>query len=129
MLSEHEQRVLDEIERGLTGAAEAAEPGSPDTPRPAPRRGRGRHSATRALWVVGCCAGLLLLTGAVVAALAIAAAGTTSCLWWRYWRLLRDDGGIAIPPGTARDPGPTARPRRLGGQWLTRYLERISEVE
>jgi Protein of unknown function (DUF3040) len=133
MLSDHEQRVLQEIERSL--AAEAGEPRSPDTATPAPRhrsrrhRGTRRHPAIRALQAVGCLVGLLLIVGAGTAALAIAAAGILSCLAWRYWPLLRDDGG-----GTGTRPRPENAPpgsphRRLGDQWLAEYLKRISKVE
>jgi hypothetical protein len=128
VLSDHEQRVWDEIERELT--AEGRGPGGAEGAGRRHRRRDGHHPAVRAVLVaVGSIAVLLLISGAVSAALALAAATALGWLLWRCWPQLRDDAAVTLPaqtcPGTALG-GTTRRP---GAEWLSRYLKRISEVE
>jgi hypothetical protein len=84
VLSDREQRLLDELERCyLAGPA----------PRSRPRRSRsGRQPLT--LVVIACSGPLclfLLLSGAAVGAAAIAAATALGWLLWRYWPELAEE--------------------------------------
>jgi hypothetical protein len=130
VLSDHERRVLDELERSLAGdGTEPEEPDGPGVPPHAPRRWSGRSLADRALEVVGCCAGLLLVAGAAVAALAIAAAGSISWSLWRYWPVLRDDGVVPVPRWPVEVGPPAAVQPWWRGAWVTQHVRRISEEE
>jgi Protein of unknown function (DUF3040) len=130
VLSDHERRVLDELERSLAGDVAAPEdPGGPGTAHRSPRRWSGRSPADRALEAVGCSAGLLLVAGAAVAALAIAAAGALSWSLWRYWPVLRDDGVVPTPRWTAKVGSSAVVSRWLRGAWVAQHLKRISEEE
>jgi hypothetical protein len=71
---------------------------------------------------------LALMAGAAVAVLALTAAAALGWWLWRYRARLRDDGA---PPASWASgiPAPGAPPRRPGGEWISQYLKRISEVE
>ena len=98
MLSSHEQRIWDDIERFY--AAEAEEPVLP-APHPARRRRHDTHgvddlpaAVVAGLWG----AILLVLFGAVVVGLAIGAATALGWLLWRCWPSLRGlDTTSAVP--------------------------------
>ncbi|GAB3347610.1 DUF3040 domain-containing protein [Modestobacter lapidis] len=150
MLSDHERRVLAELERQL--AAETGPDGQrpdgqrPDGPRPdGPRRDRhgpggrsgrdagrvaGRAAVAVLGWttlVLGWTSVGLLITGAVTAALALAAAAGLCWVLGRYRHALHD-AGTAVPLSAGEVAGSGAVSTRPGGAWLARYLKRISEV-
>lgn len=124
MLSDHEQRVLDELERQV--AAEAHGPG-PSGP-PSRRTPHGPRSTPRSFVVVagGICA-LLVIVGVATAALALAAATALGWSLWRYWPELRDDGATTPVPRPGGEPPHRTPGRRPGSDWLSRYLARMSE--
>lgn len=128
MLSDHERRVLDEIERQL--AVEDHESGRPG-PALRQRPGRDGHQpvARAVLIIVGWLAVFLLIAGAAVAALALAVATALGWLLWRYWPELSDDGATTLSPQARQGPARGPSTRRPGGEWLSQYLKRISEVE
>ncbi len=128
MLSDHERRAWDDIERELAG--EGPDPGRAQVARRPRRRGGGRRPVARGVLVLVCCTVLVLPVIGAAAALALAAAAALGWLLWRWWPQLRDDGVVtALPPPTetGTEAGPPAR--RPGAEWLARYLKRISEVE
>ena len=156
MLSDHERRVLEELERTLTAEAESPEAqaggrdaadGSQDPgtrgrdvraatdagrahpPIPALRRWDRHRPAGRAVVVAGWLSLLLLVTGAEEAAVALVLAAGLAWSLWRFWPQLRDDGSTAALPASDRDRQPGSAARRAGAEWLSRYLKRISEVE
>jgi Protein of unknown function (DUF3040) len=90
VLSDREQRVLDELERCyLAGPAAARPSAAPSRPR---RRRSGRQPLT--LVVIASSGPLclfLLLSGAAVGAAAIAAATALGWLLWRYWPELAEE--------------------------------------
>ena len=99
MLSTHEQRIWDEIERCY--AAEVAEPVLADRP-PARRPGRGARGVDEVPAAVVACAWiaiLLVIFGAPVAGLAV---GTGTALGWalrRYWPRLGSAAPAPVHPG------------------------------
>ncbi|WP_222270108.1 DUF3040 domain-containing protein [Modestobacter marinus] len=114
MLSTHEQRIWDDVERNY--AIEIEEPVLPAA-RLANRRrlvDRGVDDLPTAV-VAGIWISIfLILFGAMSAALAVGAATTAGALLWRYWPLLRDEtaaqGPVPVrPSSTGR--GPTAADR------------------
>lgn len=127
MLSENEQRALEEIERSFD--AEAHEPVL--SPPGDLQRGRRtvEHPVARALIAVGGGIGsLLLIVGVPVAALAMGTATWLVWLLWRYWDLLSDRGESAPPASEAhRRSGRAARRRRR--QQLVEHLRRMAEAE
>ena len=128
MLSEREQRALEEIERSLTaGADEPSVPGPPSRPRR--RRRTAEHPVVRALTAVGGAAALLLLVLGVPEAAGAVATATVLVWWlWRYWPQLGDRGDIAPPlpsPQSLRRRATCRRRRRL----LVEHLRRRAEAE
>jgi hypothetical protein len=95
VLSDREQRVLDELERCYL-AGRAVE--GPPTARSRPRRSRsGRQPLTvGAIASAGPLCLFLLVSGAAVAAAAIAVAAALGWLLWRYWPQL-DENCSAAP--------------------------------
>jgi hypothetical protein len=93
VLSSHEQRIWDDIERFY--AAEAEEPvlAAPHPTHRRRREGRGVDDLPAAV-VAGVWATILLiLIGAVVAGAAVGAATALGWLLWRLWPLLRGRPG------------------------------------
>lgn len=128
MLSDHERRAWDEIERELTG--QSPDPSRTEVARRPRRRRHDQRPVARGVLVLVCCTVFLLPVTGAAAALALAAAAALGWLLWRWWPQLRDDGVVPVLPrstdaATAAD-APTRRP---GAAWLARYLKRISEVE
>ena len=125
MLSDHEQRALEELERHYaTDAREAVRPG------PAPRRrARRMHrpSGRGVLVLVGSLSVLLLVVGVPVAALALMLA---TAVVWLFWRLVsvRWNGGIAPPAAAGVQPGRGGRQGRPG-DLIRRYLRWLAEVD
>jgi hypothetical protein len=116
VLSDHEQRALDELCFG-TGDASSA-------PTQHPSGLPIRPPGFRTLVVLGGVGLVLLVLGAAVAALAWATAVTISWLAWRLWV-----GGITAQgrdePGGGAAGG---RPARTGAS-IRRYLRWLAEAE
>ncbi|HEX2075110.1 MAG TPA: DUF3040 domain-containing protein [Geodermatophilus sp.] len=127
MLSDHERRVLDELERSY--AADSHEP--PEwrgAHGPRSRRDRSRSVVRAAAVVLGSGSALLLVAGAASAALALATATGLGWLLWHSWPHLSEEAMAAWPvAGASRSrSGPDRRP---GSDWLSQYLKRLSEAE
>ncbi len=104
MLSDHELRALEELERRYEDEA----------PRPIRSRPTSRPPGRRALAVLGCISVVLLVLGAAVAALALATAGAIGWLFCYLWTHGMHGGDVA-----ARRPGQSVR----------RYLRWLAEAE
>jgi hypothetical protein len=111
VLSDHEQRALEELERsfGLESRETAA-----STP-------SSRPPGRRSLAVLECPAVVLLFLGAVVAALALASAAGIGWLSWRLWA----HGRFAGAPG---EWGTGGRSARRAGESVRRFLRWLSEA-
>jgi Protein of unknown function (DUF3040) len=114
VLSDHEQRALEELERSF-------ELESRET---AASRRSSRPPGLRSLAVLGCPAVVLLFLGAVVAALALASAAGIGWLSWRLWAH-RAHGGFAGAPG---EWGTGRRSARRAGESVRRFLRWLSEA-
>jgi hypothetical protein len=112
VLSDREQRVLEELERRFD-----AEGRGPDASRWSGRRA-SRPPGARVVAVLGCVSIALLLTGVAAAAVALATATAIGWLFWRAWTL-RADGGAGVASlflgaghgrsGSGRPPGESIR--------------------
>jgi hypothetical protein len=110
VLSDHEQRTLDELERSL-----AADPFGGTASAGPPGRFRGSAVVGAAL---ACICVALLLTGVPAAALAIATAAGIGWLFWWLWS--RRDG--------AAGPGQRGA-RRRPGESIRQFLRWLAEAE
>ncbi|MGY1763676.1 hypothetical protein ACI79G_01160 [Geodermatophilus sp. SYSU D00779] len=121
MLSDHEQRVWDDVERSWAEEAE-----EPPRPAPLPRRRAPRDPADLPAPVVAGAWGaiLLVLFGALTAGLAVGVSTALGWALWRYWprpgrtdptttrSVLREvDRGLQA----ARRPAEQRRPRQQRG--------------
>jgi hypothetical protein len=115
VLSDYEQRVLEEIERCYEAESRGTVASSP------PGRRRSRPPGIPGLTVLGCGSVLLMILGAAVAALALATAGAIVWVCWWLW-VLRAHGDVA---------GASLLPRAgQGGRGSIRgYLRWLSEAE
>jgi hypothetical protein len=94
VLSSHEQRIWDDIERFY--AAEAEEPVRPGL---RPVRRRRDADDLPGLVVAGVWSTILLIVfGAVAAGFAVGAATALGWLLWRHWPLLRDQDTAPASP-------------------------------
>ena len=126
MLSDHEQRALEALERGFAAGPSVAVP-----PGHGPGRGRAGASAGPGLLVVtvlGCVSIVLLVTGVAAAALAIAAATAIGWLYWRVWVHRADGGSRAASLMFGAGHGQSG-PRRRPGESIRLYLRWLSEAE
>ena len=122
MLSDHEQRALEELERSLAaGTPEPVPPGRP------PGR-RVRPPGFLVVAALVCVSAALLLTGVAAAGLAIAAATAIGWLFWRVWAHRGDGGGIAASVLLGAGLG-QSRPRRRPGESIREYLRWLSEAQ
>jgi hypothetical protein len=124
MLSDREQRILQELEASLADGGD----GRRAIRRPAQRPGwLGNGLGVPAmLIVVGSVSSFLIIAGAASGGLALAVAGGLGWLLWRYWPQLRDEGmavqltsgawgsGATHPPtwGTRQSSNPPRRADR-----------------
>jgi len=108
VLSDHERRALEELERSF----------GPESRETAAARPPGHPPGLRALVVLGCPAVVLLLLGAIVAALALASAAGIGWLSWRLWA----HGGFAGAPGEWGTGGRSARRPSESVRRLFRWL-------
>jgi ferric-dicitrate binding protein FerR (iron transport regulator) len=120
VLSDHEQRALEGIERCY--AADAREPvtSGPASRRTA-RRTRRSSGVRRVVVVLGCVSVALLIAGVAAAALALAIATAIGWLFWRLWPHRTDGGSIAAPPMVGTGQGQSGSIRQ--------YLTWLSEAE
>ena len=105
MLSDREQRVLDELERSY----------DLDVPGPSARQFRRRswrHPVTvgTVAWAVPLCL-FLLLSGAATGALALAAAAALGWSLWRFWAEL-GSGFATVTSSATESDETTGRPSR-----------------
>ena len=107
MLSDHEQRALDELERCY--AAEAREPH---------RSGRrsNRPPGFRTVVVLGSVSLALVLVDVPAAAVSLALATAMAWLFWRLWSHRTGDGSLPTPRGVPGHGGSVQQYLRwLGG--------------
>ncbi len=126
MLSDHERRVLEELERGLeTG------PRGTGASRVEARRSPGRTVRPPGTWPVvllGCVSVTLLFLGVAAAALALATATAIGWLYWRLWSLERHGDPTTGSAMTGIADRRSGREPRLG-ESIRRYLRWLSEAE
>ena len=119
MLSENEQRALEELERRY--ATEAVEPVRPDRAARRPARRPGH----RFVLVGTSVSAVLFVVGVPAAALALALATAVGWLFWLLWSHRTDDLGNPASPGAHGRGGAD----RLPGESIRQYLRWLSEAE
>jgi hypothetical protein len=122
VLSDHEQRALEEIERRY--ATETREPVAPKRS----VRGTSRPPGIRVAAVLGCASAVLLLAGAAAAALAVATATAIGWLFWHFWVHRADGGAVAASLLLGAGHGRSGSGRRPGTS-IQEYLRWLSEAE
>ena len=129
MLSDHEQRALEQLERSFTtGPSAAVPPGQP------PGRNAARTSAPPGLLVLvalGYFSVVLLVTGVAAAAHAIATATAIGWVFWRVWAHRADGGGLAavlLLGAGAGQSGPSG-PRRRPGESIRQFRRWLAEAQ
>jgi hypothetical protein len=122
VLSDYEQRVLEDLERRC--AAEAREPVA------SRRSGRrvNRPPGIRVMGALGCVIVVLLVVGPAVAALALATAAAIGWLFWRSWTHRADGGTGAASLLLGAGHGPSGSGIRPG-ESIRRYLRWLAEAE
>jgi hypothetical protein len=125
VLSDHEQRALDELERRY-----AIETREPDRDRAAPQQPSGwtAFPGARTLVALGGLSVLLLLVGVAAAALALATASAVGWLSWRLWTRRRDGGSITASP-VRQDRTLRGAGERRSGASIRDYLRWLAEAE
>jgi Protein of unknown function (DUF3040) len=126
VLSDHEQRALEELERCyVTEAQEPVRDGG--ATRRSARRST-RPPGCRVLVVLACASVALLVTGAPAAAFSLLLATAIGWSSWRLWSSLR--GGWSSPWQAVLGPydAPRGAVRRLGRS-IRRYRAWLAEVE
>lgn len=110
MLSDREQRILQDLEASLAAGGD----GRRAIRQPAQRRGwLGNGLGVPAmLIVVSSVSSFLIIAGAASGGLAIAVAGGLGWLLWWCWPQLRDEGVAVQFTSGARGSGATSRPTR-----------------
>ena len=126
MLSDHEQRALEELERCY--ATEASEPVRSGCPtRRSPRRAN-RPPGFRVVLVLTCVSVALVFASVPAAALALALATAIGWWFWRLWSHRTDDGSFPAPPAMSADHGHDG-PDRRPGESIRQYLKWLAEAE
>jgi hypothetical protein len=126
VLSDHEQRALEELERSY--AAEAPEPvRSGRATRRSPRRSN-RPPGLRVILLLASVSVVLVFASVPEAALALALATAIGWLFWRLWSHRTDDGSLPVPPVMGADHGHDESDRRPG-QSIRQYLKWLAEAE
>ena len=126
MLSDYEQRALEELERRYGKEAREPVPPGPESRRSARRT--GRTPGIRVLVVLGCASIGLLIVGVAAAALALATATAMGRLFWRLWSRRADSEPIAAPPAVEAGMPKGGTEHRWGAS-VRNYLEWLSEAE
>jgi hypothetical protein len=126
VLSDHEQRALEELERSY--ATEASEPvrSGPAT-RLSPRRSN-RPPGFRVVLLLACVSVALVFASVPEAALALALATAIGWLFWRLWAHRTDDGSLPAPLVMGADHGHDGSDRRPG-ESIRQYLKWLAEAE
>jgi hypothetical protein len=120
VLSDHEQRAIEELERCF--ATEAREP-----VRSGPPTRRRRATCPPGLRIFLACVGAAVLFAVVPeAALALALAAAIGWSSWRLWPYLADDGSSPARPAAG---GEDERARGGPGEAIRRYVERRAEAQ
>ncbi len=119
MLSENEQRALDELERRY--AMEADEPVRPDRAARRPPRRPGH----RVVLVGTTVSAVLIVVGVPAAALALALATAIGALFMHLWSHRTDDRLLPALLGIHGQEGAD----RLPGESIRQYLRWLSEAE
>ena len=126
VLSDHEQRALEELERRY--ASEASEPvRSGRATRQSPRRSN-RPPGFRVVLFLASVSVVLVFASVPEAAMSLALATAIGWSFWLLWSHRTDDGSIAAPPVRGADHGPTGAGRRLG-ESIRRCLRWLAEAE
>jgi hypothetical protein len=126
VLSDHEQRALDELERGLaTEASEAVRSGRPRRRTP---HQSNRPPGFRVSVVLGCVSVALVFANVPAAALALALATAIGWSFWLLWSHRTDDGSMPAPPLLGACHGPDGAVRRPG-ESIRQYLKWLAEAE
>jgi hypothetical protein len=126
VLSDHEQRALEELERCYLTEAQKPFPSGRAT-----RRSARRSNRPPGCWVVlvlGCLSVALIFAGVSAAGLAVALATTIGWVFWRLWSHRTADGSIpTLPMIGDRDlkSGSDRRP----GESIRQYLKWLAEAE
>jgi hypothetical protein len=98
VLSDHEQKVWDDIERFYAVEAEEPAGAGPQPPGPRKRDSRELNDIPAAVAAGGYITFMLILFGAPVAGLAVGTATALGWLLWRYWpQLSTEDAASALP--------------------------------
>jgi hypothetical protein len=126
VLSDHEQRALEELERRY--AAEAAEPVRSRRATTRPPRRSNRPPGFRVVLLLGCASVALVFASVPAAALALTLATAIGWSFWRLWSHRTDDGSMPAPPGTGADHGHDGAVRRPG-ESIRQYLKWLAEAE
>ena len=126
MLSDHEQRALEELERSYaTDGAEPVRSGRPT--RRSPRRSN-RPPGFRVVVVLTCVSVALVFASVPAAALALALATAIGWSLWLLWSHRTDDGSMPAPPLLGAYHGPDGAVRRPG-ESIRQYLKWLAEAE
>ncbi len=125
MLSDREQRALEELERAY--AAEAPEPVRSGRPAKRSPCRSNRPSGFRVVVGLACVSVALVYASVPAAALSLALATAIGWLSWRLWAHRTDDGSMPTPPPLGADQldGAVRRP----GGFIQRYLKWLAEAE
>jgi hypothetical protein len=126
VLSDHEQRALEELERCYVTDAQ-----EPVHSRRATRSSASRPDRPpgfRVILFLACVSVALVFAGVPAAALALALATALGWLFWRLWSHRADDGSIPAPPVIGADHEHNGSDRRPG-QLIRQYLTWLAEAE
>jgi hypothetical protein len=122
MLSDYEQRALEDLERRLS--AEACEPVPAGTAKTRSSRRSNRPPGFRVVVLLACLSVALLFAGVPAAALALVLATAIGWGFWLLWSHRSDDGSMPAPPLIVAD----GVDRRLGAS-IRQYLKWLAEAE
>lgn len=126
VLSDHEQRALEELERWYVTEAQAPVRSGRATKRSSHRS--NRPPGARVVLVLACVSVALVFAGVPTAGLALALAIAIGWLFWRVWAHRADDVSMSAPPlirGRQGQNGPDSRP----GESIRQYLKWLAEAE
>jgi hypothetical protein len=123
VLSDHEQRALEELERCYV--REAQEPVRSGRAMRRPSRRSNRPPGSRVVLILACISVALVFASVPTAALALALATAIGWSFWRLWSHRTDDGSMPSLPLLGAHSGPDCRP----GESIRQYLKWLAEAE
>jgi Protein of unknown function (DUF3040) len=126
VLSDHEQRALEDLERSY--ATEVSEPVQAGRATPRSPRRSNRPPGFRVVVVLAGLSVALVFAGVPAAGLALALATAIGWSFWRLWSHRTDDGSLPAPPDADADERRDRADRRPG-ESIWRYLKWLAEVE